>query len=265
MARPATRLRHGELRLVAQEDLVLPYGEWIVYEFEEGLGCGKITLIPSALLIERGEGKMVRYLRIATPADKERLVNKETEEKKAKNLFRGKIRAHDLPMHVVDAVYTFDFSKITFYFTAPSRVDFRALLRDLTATFRHTRIVLRQIGVRDETKLLGGMGPCGQTYCCSTFLKELAPINMKMATDQGLAPNASKLTGGCGRLFCCLKYELPIYIDLQQALPPLGTHVRMSDQEGVVTDHYVIKQQVLVEFADGHRQAYRPADLELPT
>jgi len=263
MARPAVRLRHGELRLVAQEDLVLPYGEWIIYEYEEGLGCAKVTLIPSAVLIERGDSKVIKYIRIATPADRERLVNKETEEKKARNLFRDKIRQHGLPMHVVDAVYTFDFSKITFYFTAPSRVDFRALLRDLTSTFRHTRIVLRQIGVRDETKLLGGMGPCGQTYCCSTWLKDLAPINMKMATDQGLAPNASKLTGGCGRLFCCLKYELPTYAELQQLLPPVGSHVRAAGSDGIITDHLIIKQHVMVQFEDGHRQAYPAAEVSL--
>lgn len=262
MARPAVRLRHGELRMVAQRDLVLPYGEWIVYEYEEGLGCAKVTLIPSAVLIERGEGKVVRYIRVATPADKERMVNKEAEEKRAKNVFRDKIRQHGLPMHVVDAVFTFDFTKITFYFTAPGRVDFRALLRDLTGTFRHTRIVLRQIGVRDETRLLGGMGPCGQTYCCSTWLKDLAPINMKMATDQGLAPNASKLTGGCGRLFCCLKYELPVYADLQRSLPPLGGRVRTPGGEGTVTDLLVIKQQVLVQLADGKRQAYPTADVQ---
>lgn len=263
MARAATRLRHGELRMVIPEDLVLPFGEWIVFDYEEGMGCGKITLVPSAVLIERGEGKTVRFLRVATGADRERLLNKEEEEKKAKNTFREKFRQHALPMHVVDAVYTFDFSKITFFFTAPGRVDFRALLRDLTATFRGTRIVLRQVGVRDETRMLGGVGPCGKTYCCSTFLQELAPINMKMATDQGLAPNASKLTGACGRLFCCLKYELPIYADLQRNLPPIDSRVYVLEGEGVVVDHLILLQQVMVRLEDGTFQAYPLADVKV--
>jgi cell fate regulator YaaT (PSP1 superfamily) len=261
MARVATTIKNQDTRLLDREDVVVPLGEYIVYEYEEGLGCTRAKLIPSVVVLERTDWKTVKFLRVATEADKLHMVNKAEEERKALAICKERIAAHNLPMRLADTVYTFDFSKITFFFTAPGRVDFRGLLRDLTSAFRRTRIMLRQIGVRDETKMLGGIGICGREYCCSSFLKELGSITLKMAHDQGIIPNANKLTGGCGRLLCCLSYELPIYQELARTLPEPGAHVLAPGGDGEVVERYFLHQEVLVRHADGSKVTYQVQDV----
>ena len=156
-----------------------------------------------------------------------------------------KIAAHKLDMKLVDVEYTFDSNKILFYFTADGRVDFRELVKDLASVFR-TRIELRQIGIRDEAKMLGGIGICGRSLCCSTYLDGFHPVSIKMAKEQGLSLNPTKISGNCGRLMCCLKYEQDMYEDLTRLTPPVGSRVRTPDGRGVVVEANVLMSTVKV-------------------
>lgn len=176
-----------------------------------------------------------KVLRVATEQDKRQV---EENRKKSENAFRvceEKIISHGLDMKLVDVEYFFDNSKILFYFTADGRVDFRELVKDLASVFR-TRIELRQIGVRDEAKMLGGIGICGQPFCCSRFLDGFQPVSIKMAKEQGLSLNPTKISGNCGRLMCCLKYEQSAYEYLNKLTPHPGSTVRTPDGDGIVTD-----------------------------
>lgn len=244
------RLRNGELRLLDPQDESLKRQDFAVYETEKGLGCSPVIALPSAVLTEHGNLPTARLVRKATPADLRQLDSKWSEEVKAHGICGEKIAAHGLPMKLIETVYTFDFSRLTFYYTADHRVDFRALLKDLTSTFRRVRIELRQIGVRDAAGILGGVGLCGRELCCSTFLKEFAPITIKLAKEQNLPMNPSKLSGLCGRLMCCLSYEHEMYKEIKSELPRVGATVRTPDGTGIVLEQLVMKESVRVEITD---------------
>lgn len=246
MSRAAIRLRTGELRLLEPNDGSLKRHTLAVYETEKGLDCSPIVLLPSAIATGYRTIPSVRYLRTATDADVTQLSTKWGEEVKAHKICGEKIGAHGLPMKLVETVYSFDFARLTFYYTAEGRVDFRALLKDLTSTFRRTRIELRQIGVRDEAKLLSGVGPCGRELCCATFLREFVPVTIKLAKIQGLPLNPNKISGLCGRLMCCLNYEHQVYQQIRSELPSVGTKIKTPEGEGVVIEQIVAKEAVMV-------------------
>lgn len=185
-------------------------------------------------------------IRIATEDDKQRISENLQKEKDALAICTEKINKHGLNMKLIDVEYTFDCGKVLFYFTADGRVDFRDLVKDLASVFR-TRIELRQIGVRDESKMLGGIGICGRPLCCSTFLGEFMPVSIKMAKDQGLSLNPTKISGTCGRLMCCLKYESDIYEEMAGELPSIGAIVTTPSGQGTVIGTTVLKGLVKVK------------------
>ncbi len=181
-------------------------GQYVIVETARGIECGEVVLENRQV----DDGKIIAPLkpviRVANQEDLKNMEKNHAKEKEAFSICLGKIQKHKLDMKLVDVEYTFDNNKILFYFTADGRVDFRELVKDLASVFK-TRIELRQIGVRDESKMLGGLGVCGRPFCCSTFLGEFQPVSIKMAKEQGLSLNPAKISGTCGRLMCCLKYE----------------------------------------------------------
>lgn len=191
-------------------------------------------------------------IRKATDLDKERLKKNEEKSVQALSICQEKINAHKLDMKLVNAEYTFDGSKVIFYFSSPSRIDFRELVKDLAGVFR-IRIELRQIGIRDETKLLGGIAPCGRTCCCSSCLCDFQKVSIKMAKTQGLSLNPSKISGLCGRLMCCLAYENDYYKEVGKKMPKVGSEVTTPDGKAVVVSSNMLTHNVKVRFdnADG--------------
>jgi cell fate regulator YaaT (PSP1 superfamily) len=188
----------------------LPVNTYVIVETARGVELGQVVLGLRQVEEEEVVLPLKKVLRIATPEDLEEMKVNQAKEEKAKEICLKKIEKHELPMKLVDVEYTFDGSKIIFYFTAEGRVDFRELVKDLASVFR-TRIELRQIGVRDEAKMLGGLGSCGRELCCATFLGDFEPVSIKMAKEQNLSLNPTKISGICGRLMCCLNYESVCY------------------------------------------------------
>ena len=184
-------------------------------------------------------------VRVATEEDKLTVERNKEKEAKAFAICQEKIDAHGLEMKLIDVEYTFDRSKVLFYFTADGRVDFRELVKELAQVFR-TRIELRQIGVRDESKMMGGVGVCGRQFCCSGFLSDFTPVSIKMAKEQGLSLNPSKISGSCGRLMCCLSYEQPAYEHLNSITPGVGSLVKTSDGNGIVTEVNLLRSMLKV-------------------
>jgi len=196
---------------------------------------------------------MKKLLRIATEQDKRKV---EENEKKAKQALKDcakRVAQHNLNMKLVDAEYMFDGSKILFYFTAEGRVDFRDLVKDLASLFK-TRIELRQIGVRDKAKSIGGLGVCGRELCCKCCLKDLEPVSINMAKEQCLSLNPSKISGSCGRLMCCLRYEQPMYEKITKNIPKVGSIVITEDGKGMVQEVYVLKEQIKVKLDDSEKE-----------
>ncbi|NLY50818.1 MAG: stage 0 sporulation family protein [Firmicutes bacterium] len=187
-------------------DRELNRGDNVIVETARGVEFGEVVMSPREVPDEEVVSPLKPVMRVATDEDRQQVKVNKAKEKEAMKICLEKIASHGLPMKLVDVEYTFDNSKIIFYFTAEGRVDFRELVRDLASVFR-TRIELRQIGVRDEAKLLGGLGPCGRPCCCSSFLGEFQPVSIRMAKEQNLSLNPSKISGLCGRLMCCLKFE----------------------------------------------------------
>ena len=253
MAKVGVRIRDGELRLIEPENIDIIYGDYIVYEFEDGIDCCQSIILPSNLLIEKGKISTVKFIRVATEGDYKQLIDKEQQELKAYSICKGKIAFHNLPMKLIKTLYSFDFSRLTFYFSANGYVDFRILLKDLTASFRRTRIMLRQIGVRDEASLIGGIGPCGRELCCSAFLKEFSSITLKLAKDQNLPPNPSKISGCCGRLMCCLNYEQSFYEEMKSKMPEIGSSIQTEQGKGKVVGHIVLKNILQVELEEENK------------
>ena len=210
-------------------------GDMVVVETARGIECGEVA-IPNRTVNEDSVVKPLKaVIRVATEEDKKRVKENEARRKKAMKQCQERINAHKLDMKLVDAEYAFDNSKLLFYFTADGRVDFRELVKDLASSFR-TRIELRQIGVRDEAKMLGGLGICGRPFCCSQFLNDFQPVSIKMAKEQGLSLNPTKISGTCGRLMCCLKYEQEAYESLIRSTPRAGSAVITEEGRGIVTE-----------------------------
>ena len=213
----------------------LPLGAKVIVETSRGIECGEVALEPQEVEEEGIVHPLKRIIRIATEEDLRTVEENREKQERAFAIGQEKIRKHGLDMTLIDVEYTFDGNKILFYFTAEGRIDFRELVKDLASVFR-TRIELRQIGVRDEAKMLGGLGVCGRPFCCATFLDEFQPVSIKMAKEQGLSLNPTKISGTCGRLMCCLKYEQEAYEDLLRTTPKAGSLVETPEGRGIVTD-----------------------------
>lgn len=210
-------------------------GDKVIVETVRGVECGEIAIEPKEVSENEIVKPLKKILRKATEADKKKLEENIKKEAEALTICEQKIEKHGLNMKLVDVDYTLDGSKILFYFTADGRVDFRELVKDLASVFR-TRIELRQIGVRDEAKMLGGLGMCGRPFCCSSYMGDFQPVSIKMAKEQGLSLNPVKISGTCGRLMCCLKYEQEAYEHLLRVTPKAGAIVQTKEGKGVVTD-----------------------------
>ena len=210
-------------------------GEKVIVETARGVECGSVVIpnreVDDAQII----APLKPIIRRANQKDLAQLEENTRKEKEAFQVCQEKIAKHKLQMNLVDVEYTFDNNKVLFYFTADGRIDFRELVKDLAGVFR-TRIELRQIGVRDEAKMLGGLGICGRPFCCASFLGDFQPVSIKMAKEQGLSLNPTKISGACGRLMCCLKYEQDAYESLMKITPRVGTPVQTPDGRGVVTE-----------------------------
>lgn len=224
----------------------LKKGDQVIVETSRGVECGEVAMENRTVSDEEIVQPLKKLIRIATADDLKRVEENHKKEKNAFQICLRKIAAHKLEMKLVDVEYTFDNSKILFYFTADGRVDFRELVKDLASVFR-TRIELRQIGVRDEAKMLGGLGVCGRPFCCSTFLGGFQPVSIKMAKEQGLSLNPVKISGICGRLMCCLKYEQNSYSEMLRLVPPVNSIVMTPRGKGTVTEQDVLKSLVKVK------------------
>ena len=211
----------GKIYYFSPKNLQIEADDHVIVETARGVEYGKVVLAPRDVEDEKVIQPLKEVIRIATPKDDEREEQNRKKEKEAFRICLKKIQEHGLAMKLIDAEYTFDNNKVLFYFTADGRIDFRQLVKDLASIFK-TRIELRQIGVRDETKILGGMGICGRELCCHTYLSEFVPVSIKMAKEQNLSLNQTKISGVCGRLMCCLKNEQETYEELNKKLPAIG-------------------------------------------
>ena len=221
-------------------------GTHVIVETAKGVEYGTVVLPPTEMPEEKLVAPLKNIMRTATEEDEEFERRNREEEKEAFQICLEKIAKHGLEMKLISAEYTFDKNKLLFYFTADGRIDFRELVKDLASVFR-TRIELRQIGVRDETKLRGGIGICGRALCCHTYMSEFAPVSIKMAKEQNLSLNPTKISGVCGRLMCCLKNEEEAYEELNSHLPNVGSRVKTPDGlSGEVQSVSVLKQKVKV-------------------
>ena len=220
-------------------------GELVIVETARGVECGTVAIANKEVADESIVKPLKKVVRSANKEDLRRMEENRQKEKRAYRICQEKINANKLEMKLVGVEYAFDNSKILFYFTADGRVDFRELVKDLASVFR-TRIELRQIGVRDEANMLGGLGICGRPFCCSSFLGEFQPVSIKMAKEQGLSLNPTKISGTCGRLMCCLKYEQPAYEELLRTTPKVGAVVNTPDGRGVVKEVSLLTGQLKV-------------------
>ena len=237
----------GKVYYFDPNGIIVEKGQKVIVETAQGTECGDITIENREINDESIVQPLKKVLRIATSRDMEVIAENVKKEKAAFEICQKKIEAHKLEMKLTSVEYSFDRSKILFYFTADGRVDFRELVKDLASEF-HTRIELRQIGVRDEAKMLGGIGICGQQFCCHRFLDDFHPVSIKMAKEQGLSPNPLKISGSCGRLMCCLKYEQDSYEYLAKKMPRHGATVQTPEGVGVVADVALLKGTVKVKF-----------------
>jgi len=215
-------------------------GDAVIVETARGLEYGTVSMPVKEIEESEIVSPLKKLIRIATENDKVQLEKNKKKEKEAFAICEEKIAAHNLEMKLVDVEYTFDGNKILFYFTADGRVDFRELVKDLASVFR-TRIELRQIGIRDEAKMLGGIGICGRGLCCSTYLDGFHPVSIKMAKEQGLSLNPTKISGNCGRLMCCLKYEQNCYDEFSKIAPSVGAVVSTPKGKGIVQSTTILK------------------------
>lgn len=225
----------GKVYFFDPDNNILNVGDMVIVETSRGIECGQVAFSNREAGDEEIVHPLKKLIRTATEEDLARLEDNRKKEKEAFAICENKIAQHKLEMKLIDVEYTFDNSKVLFYFTADGRIDFRALVKDLAAVFR-TRIELRQIGVRDESKMLGGLGICGRPFCCHTFLGEFQPVSIKMAKEQGLSLSPSKISGTCGRLMCCLKYEQEAYTDLLKKTPKIGAIVETANGRGLVVE-----------------------------
>ena len=236
-------------------------GDFVVVETARGVEFGEVVTGIREINDEQLTSPLKKVVRVATAEDVQHAKDNKAAEKEAYAICQRKIAEHRLDMKLVSVEYTFDNSKILFYFTANGRVDFRSLVKDLASVFR-TRIELRQIGVRDEAKMLGGLGPCGRPICCGAFLGDFQPVSIKMAKEQNLSLNPNKISGVCGRLMCCLKYEQDNYEQTRKRMPKVGREVITPDGPGTVWDLNIIKETVRVRIQKGDSSELRDYSLE---
>jgi cell fate regulator YaaT (PSP1 superfamily) len=241
----------------------LAAGDVVVAETDWGVGMGAVGTVLQDFPLEALKLPAHQILRKATTTDLARRATLAQREREARAFCRERILARGLPMKLVEVRIGLDSSKAMFYFTAEARVDFRELVKDLTQHLR-TRVELRQIGVRDEAKVLGAGGPCGRPLCCRTFLQTFAPVSIRMAKDQNLALNPLKLSGMCGRLKCCLAYEHPLYAELKRGLPRVGCSVCTAQGPGLVRAQNILEQTVLVGLETGGQATLRPSEVTVP-
>ena len=237
----------------------LEVGRGVVVETARGLEFGYVATPNREVSEDELVAPLKPIVRAATNADYDRLEKNKEKEKEAFEIAVREIREHKLDMKLINTEYTFDGSKILFYFTADGRVDFRELVKSLAGIFR-TRIELRQMGVRDEAKTLGAIGGCGRTLCCSSFLNDFHPVSIRMAKDQGLSLNPTKISGICGRLMCCLQYEQVAYEDLLKKVPNKGSLVEYDGERGVVTEVFVLKGLIKAKFGSQEEPVFKILD-----
>ena len=236
----------GKIYYFDPKKLPIKKGDHVIVETARGIEYGSVVADAREVTDDQVVQPLKPVIRIANADDNARAQRNKEKEKEAFRICLEKIRKHKLEMKLIDTEYTFDNNKVLFYFTADGRIDFRELVKDLASVFK-TRIELRQIGVRDETKVVGGVGICGRELCCHTFLSEFAPVSIKMAKEQNLSLNPTKISGVCGRLMCCLKHEQDTYEELNSRLPGIGDYVTAQDgSKGEVTSVNVLRQKVKV-------------------
>ena len=255
----------GKIYYFEPQDLKINKGDYLIVETARGIELGDCVIGIKEISEEEIISPLKKVLRIATEEDI--LKHKENKDKEvaALEICLKKIEEHNLNMKLIDVEYTFDNNKVIFYFTADGRVDFRELVKDLATIFK-TRIELRQIGVRDEAKMIGGLGPCGRPMCCSSFLGDFASVSIKMAKEQNLSLNPTKISGICGRLMCCLNYEQNTYEDIRKRLPKVGSIVETVDGKGEVTLNNTVKESVKVKTKIGDEEVikeYKIDDVKL--
>ena len=246
----------GKIYYFSPEDFNLSVGQRVIVETARGVEMGTVKVANKKI----SSGEIVTPLkpvtRPATPEDMERDAKNHQAEIEAGVICKKKIAAHGLEMSLVDVEYTFDNAKLIFYFTCESRVDFRELVKDLASTFR-TRIELRQIGIRDEAKMMGGLGICGRKFCCSSFLQDFVQVSIKMAKEQNFSLNSAKVSGACGRLMCCLRYEHEVYEEALKVTPPVNSVVKTPDGVGTVTETRPLAAEIKVRLDDKEKDAVK--------
>ena len=251
----------GKIYYFDPDGIEVNKGEYVIVETARGVEIGEVVVGKKEVTDEDIVSPLKKVIRKSTMKDRARDERNRELEEKAYDICLEKIDDHGLPMNLIDVEYTFDHNKILFYFTADGRVDFRELVKDLARVFK-TRIELRQIGVRDEAKMIGGLGPCGMQTCCSRFLRDFDPISIKMAKKQNLSLNPAKISGLCGRLMCCLKYEAETYKELKKEMPDIGEKVELHVGSGEVVSRNLVKKTVKVDIADGDKQEKLEVDVD---
>ena len=255
----------GKIYYFSPAELKIEKGNYVIVETARGIEFGECVVGIKEIKEEEIVSPLKSVIRIADEKDINKHKENKNKEEKALEICLKKIQEHKLDMKLIDVEYTFDNNKVIFYFTADGRVDFRELVKDLATIFK-TRIELRQIGVRDEAKMIGGLGPCGRSMCCSTFLGDFASVSIKMAKEQNLSLNPTKISGICGRLMCCLNYEQSTYEDIRKRLPKLGAVVKTEEGTGPVVGNSIVKEIVKVKLKKGDEEVveeFKITDIEL--
>ena len=251
----------GKIYYFDPADMNIQKDTYVVVETARGIEFGECVIGIKEISEKDIVAPLKSVLRIATEEDINKHFKNKDKEKDAFDICLKKIQEHELTMKLIDVEYTFDNNKVIFYFTADGRVDFRELVKDLATIFK-TRIELRQIGVRDEAKMLGGHGPCGRPMCCSTFLGDFASVSIKMAKEQNLSLNPTKISGICGRLMCCLNYEQSTYEDIRKRMPKVGSIVKTSEGTGEVFSNNTVKESVKVKLRKGEEEILKEFKIE---
>ncbi len=255
----------GKIYYFSPAKYKLEKGSKVIVETSRGVEMGTVKLSNKTIKESEIISPLKPVIRVATKEDIVKDEANKRAEAEAADICKKKIAAHGLAMDLVGVEYTFDNSKLIFYFTCESRVDFRELVKDLATTFR-TRIELRQIGIRDEAKMMGGLGVCGRKFCCSAFLSDFVQVSIKMAKEQNFSLNSAKVSGACGRLMCCLRYEHETYEDAIRNTPPVGSQVSTKEGAGVITETHPLREEVKVKLNGNDKDMgkfYKIADIKV--
>ena len=251
--------------LVIQEGVDVEHGQMVLVRTEKGEEAARVFVVPPpvAKQWQKNKPEELPLIRVMNQADLESLEELTVMEEEGYKSCQNLIKQHNLNMNLIECKYTFDRKKVSFYYTAPERVDFRGLLKDLTQVFKRVRIDLRHIGVRDETSLCQGNGICGRPFCCCSFKRNFESINIKLARDQGMPITPGKISGTCGRLLCCLNYEYPNYIEAAKGMSPVGSSVMTPDGVGCVCSLHFLNDKLSVKLEDGKIKDYPKNDIDM--